>query len=117
MADTYNTVVLAQRPKGDIVPGETFKLKTEKRPTEADLKDGQVIVEARYLSLDPAMRGWLNGMSLLLFHFVPCMSEGFGGVRNWWMSESSRHQIGVVDDLIHPERIWEPRDQDKPEIA
>ena len=24
-------------------------------------QDGQVLVEALYLSLDPAMRGWLNG--------------------------------------------------------
>jgi NADPH-dependent curcumin reductase CurA len=60
---TYNTVVLAQRPKGDIKAGETFKLKPEKRIEESDLKDGQVLVESRYLSLDPAMRGWLNGMT------------------------------------------------------
>jgi NADPH-dependent curcumin reductase CurA len=59
---TYNTVVLAQRPKGDIKAGETFKIKPEKRIEESDLKEGQVLVESRYLSLDPAMRGWLNGM-------------------------------------------------------
>lgn len=58
---TYNTVVLAQRPKGDIQVGETFKLKPEKRIEASDLEDGQVLVESRYLSLDPAMRGWLNG--------------------------------------------------------
>jgi NADPH-dependent curcumin reductase CurA len=58
---TYNTVVLAKRPTGDIKAGETFKLKPEKRIEESDLKDGQVLVESRYLSLDPAMRGWLNG--------------------------------------------------------
>jgi len=28
--------------------------------TEADLKDDQVLIETLYLSLDPAMRGWLN---------------------------------------------------------
>lgn len=58
---TYNTVVLAKRPTGDIKAGETFELKSEKRIEESDLKDGQVLVETRYLSLDPAMRGWLNG--------------------------------------------------------
>jgi NADPH-dependent curcumin reductase CurA len=61
---TYNTVVLAKRPKGDIKAGETFKLKPEKRIEESDLKDGQVLVETRYLSLDPAMRGWLNGRTI-----------------------------------------------------
>lgn len=58
-------MVLAERPRDEIVPGKTFKLKEIARPTEADLKDGTVLVEALYLSLDPAMRGWLNGMLCL----------------------------------------------------
>jgi NADPH-dependent curcumin reductase CurA len=61
---TYTSVVLAQRPKTLIVPGETFSLKENPIITEKDLKDGQVLVETLYLSLDPAMRGWLNGTSL-----------------------------------------------------
>jgi len=68
---TYNTVVLAQRPKGDIKAGETFKIKPEKRIEESDLKDGQVLVESRYLSLDPAMRGWLNGT---ITRYTPALS-------------------------------------------
>jgi NADPH-dependent curcumin reductase CurA len=31
-------------------------------PTKADLEDGEVILQTLYLSLDPAMRSWLNGM-------------------------------------------------------
>lgn len=58
---TYKSVVLAQRPKAAIIPGETFTLKENPILTGADLKDGQVLVETLYLSLDPAMRGWLNG--------------------------------------------------------
>jgi NADPH-dependent curcumin reductase CurA len=62
MASTYNSMVLAERPgRGDIVPGKTFALKPEKALSESDLKDGQILLETRYLSLDPAMRGWLNG--------------------------------------------------------
>src|SRR6266566_1311862 len=57
------SVVLAQRPTTDIVPGKTFHQKTEPAPTAADLKDGQILVETLYVSLDPAMRGWLNGKS------------------------------------------------------
>jgi len=56
----YKSVVLAQRPTSVIVPGETFKLKENPILTEANLKDGQVLMETLYLSLDPAMRGWLN---------------------------------------------------------
>ena len=62
---TYQSVVLAERPKDEIVPGKTFKLKESVRPSAADLKDGTVLVETIYLSLDPAMRGWLNGMFAL----------------------------------------------------
>jgi len=64
---TYQSVVLAQRPKALIVPGETFTLKTNPILTEADLKEDEVLVEALYLSLDPAMRGWLNGTPPSLF--------------------------------------------------
>ena len=56
--------MLAQRPKANIVPGETFTLKQNPMISESDLKDGQVLVETLYLSLDPAMRGWLNGTYL-----------------------------------------------------
>lgn len=61
---TYQSVVLAQRPKSLIVPGETFTLKENPLLTAEDLKNGEVLVETLYLSLDPAMRGWLNGMSM-----------------------------------------------------
>lgn len=56
----YQQVVLAKRPKANIVPGETFKLEQKPTPGEASLNDGEVLFETRYLSLDPAMRGWLN---------------------------------------------------------
>ncbi|MCJ1402295.1 hypothetical protein MMC11_005515 [Xylographa trunciseda] len=57
---TYQTIVLAERPKDTIIPGQTFSVKTNPVPTDDDLKDGQVLIETLYLSLDPAMRGWLN---------------------------------------------------------
>jgi NADPH-dependent curcumin reductase CurA len=63
---TYTSVVLAKRPTGEIVPGETFTKKENPMPSEKDLKDDQVLIENLYLSLDPAMRGWLNGSSLYI---------------------------------------------------
>lgn len=59
-APTYASVHLAKRPKDQIIPGETFTLKTKKAPESSDLKDGEVLFQTLYLSLDPAMRGWLN---------------------------------------------------------
>lgn len=61
-SSTYTSVVLAKRPTSNIVPGETFTIKQNPVLKASDLKDGQVLVETLYLSLDPAMRGWLNGM-------------------------------------------------------
>jgi len=57
---TYQSVVLAKRPEGLIVPGETLAMKENSMLSENDVKEDQVLVEALYLSLDPAMRGWLN---------------------------------------------------------
>jgi len=61
MAPTYKSVVLAKRPKDNIVCGETFKVVSDNpTPSPTDLKDGEVLFEPNYLSIDPAMRGWLN---------------------------------------------------------
>ena len=57
---TYKSVVLAKRPTAGIEKGQTFALKTQPAPSESSLKDGQVLLSTLYLSLDPAMRGWLN---------------------------------------------------------
>lgn len=58
---SYQSVVLAKRPEGLVVPGETFSIKSNPILTESDLKDDEVLIESLYLSLDPAMRGWLKG--------------------------------------------------------
>jgi NADPH-dependent curcumin reductase CurA len=61
MAKMNATAKLAERPTENIIPGRTFRIDTTLAPTADDLKDGQILVEVLYLSLDPAMRGWLNG--------------------------------------------------------
>ena len=61
---TYTAVHLAKRPASDIIPGETFVTKQHRARTAEDLKDGEVLFRSIYLSLDPAMRGWLNGMQI-----------------------------------------------------
>ena len=77
-AQTYHSVVLAKRPKDQIVAGETFSLESKPTPTEADLQDGQVFVEVLYLSLDPAMRGWLNGRySYALSRHICCLANAW----------------------------------------
>lgn len=58
---TYRTLVLAKRPTANIIPGETFHLvEGNTAPTESDLKDGEVLLETYYLSIDPGLRPWLD---------------------------------------------------------
>lgn len=55
-ARTSRQVRLAQRPTGPI-DEHTFELVEAEVPA---LEDGQFLVQVDHLSLDPAMRGWLN---------------------------------------------------------
>lgn len=59
--DTSLSYVFAKRPVGEIVPG-TFRAESGPAPTEADLKDGEVLFETHYLGMEPSMRVWLKGM-------------------------------------------------------
>lgn len=107
---TYQKVVLAKRPTADITPGETFKLERVRVPSESDLKDGEVLLEARYLSLDPAMRGWLNGklyyeqylqtssaLNRLLMKYVSVPIDARSYIPPVQINETMRGQvIGVV---------------------
>ncbi|UVJ42774.1 NADP-dependent oxidoreductase [Pseudomonas sp. LS1212] len=55
-AQTNRQFLLAQRPVG-AVTRENFTFREEAVGTPAD---GQILVKIEYLSLDPAMRGWMN---------------------------------------------------------
>lgn len=60
MARQTLSIHLASRPNPSIIPGQTFTQRTSPAPTAADLKPDHVLLETLYLSLDPAMRGWLS---------------------------------------------------------
>jgi len=49
-------IVLARRPDG-MVNNEDFEIKIDNLP---ELQEGQFLIENEYISLDPAMRGWMN---------------------------------------------------------
>lgn len=63
MAQENLSYVLAERPTDEIIVGRTLAQKRSPMPSAADLQDGQILVEVLYLSLDPAMRGWMTGKS------------------------------------------------------
>ncbi|EME82595.1 uncharacterized protein MYCFIDRAFT_187947 [Pseudocercospora fijiensis CIRAD86] len=59
LPSTYKSIHLATRPKDHITP-ETFTVRQHPTPSPSSLKDGEVLFQPNYCSLDPAMRGWLN---------------------------------------------------------
>jgi NADPH-dependent curcumin reductase CurA len=56
---TFTRIVLQERPKGDIIPDRTFK-QLQVSLNELKPKEKEVLVKVNYISLDPAMRGWLD---------------------------------------------------------
>jgi hypothetical protein len=56
MMDLYQQIVLASRPTG-VPVAENFRLETGPMPVPTD---GEILVRARYLSLDPYMRGRMS---------------------------------------------------------
>ncbi|CBQ73953.1 related to endo-polygalacturonase [Sporisorium reilianum SRZ2] len=58
-------IVLRERPTADIkhalgASDSTYEKRTVPVPQESELNDGEVLVRVEYVSLDPAMRGWLR---------------------------------------------------------
>lgn len=51
-------VRLFQRPKGELIPSETFSLDASQSLSIQQVQTGQLLVRVIYLSLDPAMKGW-----------------------------------------------------------
>jgi len=49
-------IILAKRPVG-LPDADTWQLKEAPIP---DIQDGQILVKQQYISLDPAMRGWIS---------------------------------------------------------
>src|ERR1700761_9096474 len=95
MAPTHKPVVLAKRPTDNIVPGETFRLVSDTpTPSANDLKDGEVLFEANYMSIDPAMRGWLNDTR----SYIPPVKIGegmrSGAIGTVKASRSSKFPVG-----------------------
>lgn len=59
MGAIQNTqIVLAERPVTDIDPKKTFRI--QKVTLSDELGPNEILVKVIYISLDPAMRGWMR---------------------------------------------------------
>ncbi|WP_332877552.1 NADP-dependent oxidoreductase [Massilia sp. S19_KUP03_FR1] len=83
-------------------------------PALADLQDGEMRVKTLYLSLDPAMRGWMNGGKS---YIRPVEIGGVmraGGVGVVVESKSPRFAVGdTVSGGIGVQRYWQGQADDK----
>ncbi|KAK4098727.1 NAD(P)-binding protein [Parathielavia hyrcaniae] len=107
---------LAERPKGEIEVGKTFRLRRVDAPTEADVKEGEVLLECLYVSLDPAMRGWLDDRR----SYVPPVQIGevmrAGAIARVLASRSAKARpgdivkatMGIRELAVMPEAAVEP---------
>ncbi|GAA5995878.1 NADP-dependent oxidoreductase [Rhodotorula paludigena] len=62
---TYSRITLRERPRAAVDPkldgSGTFSLEPEvPMPRDDEMKDGEAVVKVEWVSIDPAMRGWLN---------------------------------------------------------
>ncbi|PHH87652.1 hypothetical protein CDD83_8586 [Cordyceps sp. RAO-2017] len=98
--------VLAERPKAEIVPGQTLQRKVSPAPQADDLRDGQILVEVLYLSLDPAMRGWMSGAR----SYIPPVEVG-AVMRGYTACRvlASRSALAAVGDYVSAQAGWTER--------
>jgi NADPH-dependent curcumin reductase CurA len=92
---SYTSIHLAARPQSSIIAGETFSPQHHEIPSASSLKDGQVLFQTLYLSLDPAMRGWLNPTR----SYIPPVALGAvmrgSGIGLITASRSSKFPVGT----------------------
>ena len=86
-----------RRPVGVVVPGVDLVVQKETTPSPKALRSGDVLLHRLYLSLDPAMRGWMNDIP----SYVPPVKLG-SIMRGGTICEvlQSRHDRWKVGDLV-----------------
>jgi NADPH-dependent curcumin reductase CurA len=124
-AATNQQFRLASRPVGLPTP-DNWELASEPL---APLQEGEVRVQVRYLSLDPAMRGWMNegksyirpvaigetmragGVGVVLESKSPDYAPGEHvggafGVQRYWTGPGGPGQLNRIDPSIAPLPAW-----------
>ena len=94
----YKTIVLNSRPLTDIEP-DTFR--TETRPT-SELRPGkcEALVQCTWLSLDPAMRGFIRDVR----SYLPPVK--IGEVYHVFSSLLGSFGIGMIDVTVGDACCW-----------
>lgn len=85
-------LLLSKRPEG-LPKADTWKLVESQIP---DLKEGEVLIQNHYISLDPAMRGWMNDVK----SYIPPVPLGdvmrAGSIGKVIQSKNQKYKEGDV---------------------
>jgi len=99
-AAMHVVVRMQRRPVGHIVPGQDLVATEEPAPKVDDLRPGQVLLHRLFLSLDPAMRGWMRDIP----SYIPPVQIGAimrgATINEVLASRNDRFKVGdiVADD-------------------
>jgi NADPH-dependent curcumin reductase CurA len=97
-------ICLAARPVG--FPKDSDWLHTEIPLSE--LKAGEILVKNLYLSIDPAMRGWMNGGKSYIRPVEINEVMRAGGIGQVIASQSERFQVGAyVSGSVGVQEYWQ----------
>ena len=100
MNDTVNRqILLVEKPTGKLGP-EHFKMVNGKMP---EPKDGEVLVKARYISLDAANRAWMHGATYRAAVEANTVMAG-GGIAEVVASKASGFAPG---DIVFGDTGWQ----------
>ncbi len=100
MADRNRQLLLRERPTGE-VRDEHFELAETDVPSP---EEGQVLVRTRWVSFDPAQRGWLNDIR----SYVPPVAIG-EPMRAYGVGEVVASKVAGVEEgtLVHAQLGWQ----------
>ena len=98
MTESSRQIVLTGRPEGGQVTEALFELQEVPRPQPSD---GEVLLRAIYLSLDPAMRGWISAQTKALVLEGSAYEFG-GGEVAMNCTPSASPSVTKLDEEIAP---------------
>lgn len=85
-------LILTKRPIG-MPEADTWKLEEENIP---ELNDGEVLIRNHYISLDPAMRGWMNASKSYIAPIELGDVMRAGSIGKVIQSKNSKYAVGDV---------------------
>jgi NADPH-dependent curcumin reductase CurA len=93
MSELNRRITLAERPVGQVA-SDCFATDEVEIPAPGP---GEVLVKVGWLSIDPTIRGWMEGFIIL--DYMSRANEAIGELAGWVMGGDMKFAVDVVDGL------------------